>query len=62
MAGVPFLARPDTATDLIESRGIGLLRAGSRLRPWRWSSTSTGGARAPAAATHGHDRLGQSAR
>lgn len=27
--GVPFLERPDTATDLIESRGIGLLRAGS---------------------------------
>jgi HPr kinase/phosphorylase len=26
---VPFLERPDTATDLIESRGIGLLRAGS---------------------------------
>jgi len=25
---VPFLQRPDTATDLIESRGIGLLRAG----------------------------------
>lgn len=27
--GVPFLERPETATDLIESRGIGLLRAGS---------------------------------
>jgi HPr kinase/phosphorylase len=26
---VPFLERPDAATDLIESRGIGLLRAGS---------------------------------
>ncbi len=26
---VPFLERPHTATDLIESRGIGLLRAGS---------------------------------
>jgi HPr kinase/phosphorylase len=26
---VAFLERPDTATDLIESRGIGLLRAGS---------------------------------
>jgi HPr kinase/phosphorylase len=25
---VPFLERPDSATDLIESRGIGLLRAG----------------------------------
>jgi HPr kinase/phosphorylase len=25
---VPFLQRPDTATDLIESRGLGLLRAG----------------------------------
>jgi HPr kinase/phosphorylase len=25
---VPFLERPDTATDLIESRGIGLIRAG----------------------------------
>lgn len=28
-AGAPFLERPDTATDLIESRGIGLLRAGA---------------------------------
>jgi HPr kinase/phosphorylase len=27
-AGAPYLERPDTATDLIESRGIGLLRAG----------------------------------
>jgi HPr kinase/phosphorylase len=26
---VPYLQRPDTATDLIESRGIGLLRAGA---------------------------------
>jgi HPr kinase/phosphorylase len=26
---IPFLERPDTATDLIESRGIGLLRAGA---------------------------------
>lgn len=26
---VPFLERPHTATDLVESRGIGLLRAGS---------------------------------
>ncbi len=25
----PYLERPDTATDLIESRGIGLLRAGT---------------------------------
>jgi HPr kinase/phosphorylase len=25
----PFLERPDTATDTIESRGVGLLRAGS---------------------------------
>lgn len=26
---VPFVERPDTATDLIECRGVGLLRAGS---------------------------------
>jgi len=26
---LPFLERPDTATDLIEARGIGLLRAGA---------------------------------
>ena len=25
----PFIERPDTATDLIESRGVGLLRAGA---------------------------------
>lgn len=28
-ASQPFLERPDTATDLVEARGIGLLRAGA---------------------------------